>query len=172
MKAIIVGCPGAGKSVFTRRINKVLNYPVMHLDKVYHTVGKSHITREELVEAVNKFASKHEKWIIDGNYISTLEFRVKLADTVILLNIPSEVCLRNIYYREEEYIKNCSNREDMSKDFDGTVTEEFASFVKSFEVDTLPRVKEIVEKYKEKIFIVINNYDEIEKVIKDLSLRE
>lgn len=49
MKIIIIGCPESGNSVLTRRLNEFLNYPVMHLDKVYHTVGKSHITREELV---------------------------------------------------------------------------------------------------------------------------
>ena len=52
MKIIIIGCPGAGKSVLTRRINEFLGYPVMHLDKVYHTGGKSNITREEFIDSI------------------------------------------------------------------------------------------------------------------------
>ena len=87
MKIIIIGCPGAGKSVLTKRINDFLCYPVLHLDKIYHTGGKSHIIRDELVARVSDFASIHEKWIIDGNYISTLEMRAKLADTIIVLGI-------------------------------------------------------------------------------------
>ena len=53
MKIIIIGCPGAGKSMLTKRINEFLRYPVMHLDKVYHTGGKAHITREELTNKIN-----------------------------------------------------------------------------------------------------------------------
>ena len=49
MKMIIIGCPEAGKSVLTKRINEFMDYPVMHLDKVHHTGGKSHKTREEVL---------------------------------------------------------------------------------------------------------------------------
>lgn len=160
MKIIIIGCPGAGKSVLTKRINEVLCYPVMHLDKVYHTGGKSHITREELIRKVNDFANTYDEWIIDGNYISTLEVRVQLADTIILLNIPSEICLINAYNREEEYVKQGKNKEDMAEGFDGTITEEFVNFIKNFPKDTMPKIKDILKHYKEKDINIISNYEE------------
>ncbi|WP_243122337.1 hypothetical protein [Clostridium septicum] len=50
---------------------------------------------------VNRFTNKYENWIIDGNYISILEMRVKLADTIILLNIPSDICLKNVYEKRK-----------------------------------------------------------------------
>lgn len=53
---------------------------------------------------INSFTNKYKNWIIDGNYISTLEMITKLADTIILLNIPSDICLKNVYDRENEYI--------------------------------------------------------------------
>lgn len=162
MKIIIVGCPGAGKSVLTRRINEFLSYPVMHLDKVYHTGGKSHITREELIKKVEEFANSHERWIIDGNYVSTLEMRTQLADTIVVLKIPSETCLENAYSREKDYINKGTNREDMAEGFDGTMTEEFVTSIKNFEKDTLPRINEVLKKYKEKNVVFINNYIELE----------
>lgn len=165
MKIIIIGCPGAGKSVLTRRINEFLDYPVMHLDKVYHTGGKSHITREELVEKVSDFASNHENWIIDGNYISTLDMRVKLADTVILLNIPSEICLGNACKRSEENINQGTIRDDVAEGFDYTMTEEFINSIKNFEKDVLPRIKETLKKYSDKNIIIINSYREKEEFI-------
>lgn len=165
MKIIIIGCPGAGKSVLTRRINEFLDYPVMHLDRVYHNGGKSHITREELVKRVNDFVCSHDKWIIDGNYISTLEIRVKLADTIILLNIPSEICLANAYKRSEDSIKYGINRDDMAEGFDESITEEFADFIKNFEKDTMPRIKNILQNYRGKNIKIINNYDELEYFI-------
>ncbi|WP_027623979.1 topology modulation protein [Clostridium lundense] len=165
MKIIIIGCPGAGKSVLTRRINEFLCYPVMHLDKVYHTGGKSHITREELVRKVNDFANRYDKWIIDGNYISTLENRVQLSDTIIVLNISWEICLINAYNRAEEYIKQGRNRDDMAEGFDGTITEEFVSFIKNFPKDTMPKIQDILKNYNDKNVKIISNYKELEELI-------
>lgn len=165
MKIIIIGCPGAGKSILTKRINEFLCYPVMHLDKVYHTGGKSHITREELVVKVSDFANNHDKWIIDGNYMSTLEMRVKLADTVILLNISSQICVANAYKRAQESIKHGINREDMAEGFDYFVTKEFIDFIKNFEKDTMSRMKEILKKYPDKNIKILSNYTEVEEFI-------
>ncbi|ADL50826.1 topology modulation protein [Clostridium cellulovorans] len=168
MKIIIIGCPGAGKSVLTKRINDFLHYPVLHLDKIYHTGGKSHITRDELVKRVSDFTSMHDKWVVDGNYISTLEMRVKLADTIIVLNIPSEICVANACKRAEENIKQGINRDDMAEGFDHTVTEEFLNFIKNFEMDTLPRVKAILKNFPDKNIKFLSNYREIEEFTEDL----
>ena len=173
MKIIIIGCPGAGKSTFTRQINEFLNYPVIHLDKIYYTCGKEHITREELIRKVKDFASKNSNWIIDGNYLSTLKMRVELADTIILLNIPSEICLKNARDREKEYLENGANREDMAKDFDGKMSAEFITFIENFEENTLPRIKKILSEYPEKNIKIINSYDELDVFVErlDKSLR-
>ncbi|WP_160679747.1 topology modulation protein [Clostridium sp. C8-1-8] len=168
MKIIIIGCPGAGKSVLTKKINDFLHYPVLHLDKIYHTSGKSHITRDELVARVSDFARIHEKWIIDGNYISTLEMRVKLADTIIALNIPSEICVANAYKRAEENIKQGVIRDDMAEGFDYTVEEEFIEFIKNFEMDTMPRIKDILTSFPDKNIKILSNYREVEEFIDSL----
>lgn len=168
MKIIIIGCPGAGKSVLTKTINDFLHCPVLHLDKIYHTGGKSHITRNELVTIVSEFASTHEQWIIDGNYISTLEMRVILADTIIVLNIPSEICVDNACKRAKENIKLGVNRNDMAEGFDYTITEEFINFIKSFENDTMPKIKTILSKYPNKNIKILSNYREVEKFIDNL----
>lgn len=165
MKIIIIGCPGAGKSSLTKRINEFLCYPVMHLDKVYHLEDKTHITREELIKKVTDFASIYEEWIIDGNYISTLEMRANLADTIILLNIPSEICLTNARNRQAEYIKTGRNRDDMAENFDGIMTEEFVESIENFEKDTMSKINEILTKYSYKNVKIINNYTELEDVI-------
>lgn len=174
MKIIIIGCPGAGKSVLTRRMNEFLAYPVMHLDKIYHTGGKSHITREELIIKVNDFVSNHDKWIIDGNYIGTLEMRVKLADTIILMKIPPKICVANAYKRAEDSSKHDVKRDDMAEGFDETITEDFINFIENFETDTMPRIIEIVEKYPGKSIKIIHTYGELEEFIenfrKDINL--
>lgn len=54
MKIIVIGCPGSGKSVLVKRLNEILNLPVLHLDKIYHTSRKTHLSREMLVKKVNE----------------------------------------------------------------------------------------------------------------------
>lgn len=165
MRILIIGCPGAGKSVLTKRINEFLEYPVMHLDKVFHTGGKTHISREELVCKVTAFANSYDYWIIDGNYISTLDMRVKLADTIIVLNIPTEVCLANVFRRSEEAIKLGDNRQDMAQGFDYTITGDFVNFIKVFGKETMPRIEEILKSYCDKTVLYINSYEDMENLI-------
>ena len=165
MRILIIGCPGAGKSVLTKRVNEFLGYPVMHLDKVYHIGGKTHISREELVCKVTEFANSYDNWIIDGNYISTLDMRVKLADTIIVLNISSEVCLANAFRRSEEAIKQGDNRQDMAEGFDYTITEDFVNFIKDFGKDTMPKIEEILKSYRDKTVLIINSYEDMENLI-------
>ena len=81
-KIIVIGCPGSGKSTLTFKLVEMLNYPVLHLDKIYHIDNDNHISRAELMERVEKFANEHENWIIDGNYISSIEQRIKICNTV------------------------------------------------------------------------------------------
>ena len=95
------------------RMNEKLKYPVLHLDKIYHIDNNTHITREELVKRVDEFANDNERFIIDGNYISTVEQRIQLADTVILLDIDTEICVQNAVNRSKK-----EKTADMADGFD------------------------------------------------------
>ena len=150
MKIIVIGCPGSGKSVLVKRLNEILNLPVLHLDKIYHTDGKTHLSREMLVKKVNEFANQHESWIIDGNYSSTMEQRVKLSDTIILLDIPTDDCLYNAHKRANERIGHKINWDDMAEGFDFTMTQDFISYIRNFKEETLPGMLNIIEKNKKK----------------------
>ena len=35
-KIIVIGCPGAGKSVFSQKLKEITNLPLFHLDMLYH----------------------------------------------------------------------------------------------------------------------------------------
>ena len=91
-KIIIIGCPGAGKSVFSQKLKEIINFPLYHLDMLYHKTDGTHISKEELEEKLREIF-KNNTWIIDGNYQRTLEMRIKECDTVFLLDYPTEVCV-------------------------------------------------------------------------------
>ena len=64
-------------------LGEKLSLPVHHLDQLY---WKPEWVESNKNEFVNKqtVLIKGERWIIDGNYSSTLEPRLAKADTVIL----------------------------------------------------------------------------------------
>lgn len=91
-KAIVIGCPGAGKSTFARRLRDETSLPLYYLDMVWHRPDKTTISRDEFDERLREILLK-DKWIIDGNYGRTLEMRLQSCDTVFLLDLPVAECL-------------------------------------------------------------------------------
>ncbi len=161
-KLIVIGCPGSGKSTMTFKLQEKLNCAVLHLDKIYHIDNEHHITRDELVQKVNKFANLHDSWIIDGNYVSTVEQRVKLADTVVLLDFDTELCVKNAINRSKQ-----AKRVDMAAGFDNAkIKDEFIEFIKNFKTNTLPKIMAVLENYKtEKEIVILKNYNDVDSFI-------
>lgn len=60
------------------------------MDNIYWKKDKTHISRGELISAVDRIISQSE-WILDGNYISTIEQRIKGADTIFYLIIQRKI---------------------------------------------------------------------------------
>ena len=91
-KVIIIGCPGAGKSTFARKLQSKTNLPLYYLDMIWHKADKTTIEKNQFDKELRKITEK-SRWIIDGNYTRTLEIRLKKCDTVFLLDFPLEVCI-------------------------------------------------------------------------------
>ncbi|XMB72083.1 AAA family ATPase [Mycoplasmatota bacterium WC30] len=157
-KILIIGCPGSGKSTCSKILSKLLNYPILHLDRIFHIDNYHQITREELKNKILQFQNQNEKYIIDGNYTGTLELRLESADTLIYLDIDSEICLNNVIER----IKNNEPRDDIVPGFDNSIMDlEFIEYVKKFAINVKPRIEIIIKNSNVKV-IRINNYKELE----------
>lgn len=159
-KIIVIGCPGSGKSTLVFKLKELLGFETMHLDKVYHIDNDTRISTEELIEKVDEFASASNEWIIDGNYISTMEQRIKLADTIILLDLDSKICVQNALARSKK-----ERQADMAAGFDvSKISQEFLDYIAKFKENTLPRIMAYYEEYKnEKDFIILKSYEEIDE---------
>ena len=46
-RVIVIGCPGAGKSTFARRLQGVTGLPLIHLDMLFWNEDKTTVSREE-----------------------------------------------------------------------------------------------------------------------------
>lgn len=53
-KIIIIGCPGAGKSYFAKKLHSISGIPLYHLDMIWHRKDKTHLSRTEFDEQLKK----------------------------------------------------------------------------------------------------------------------
>lgn len=98
----MVGCGGSGKSTLARRLGEALGLPVTHLDGVYYDTDWNPLPQREFAARQETLVAK-ERWVIEGNYASTLPVRLAAADTVIFLDLPATVCLWGIVQRRWRY---------------------------------------------------------------------
>lgn len=94
----IIGCGGSGKTTLARRLGTELNAPVTHLDVVYYDSEYNPRTQEEFT-ALQEELVAGQRWVIDGNYASTLPIRLARASTVIFLDLPAVTCLAGLAQR-------------------------------------------------------------------------
>lgn len=97
-KIAVIGIMGAGKSTLSKELSEKLHLPLYHLDKIYWKPGWIKISAEE-GESIQREIVKNEKWIIDGNWTSSLDIRLEPADTVIFLDYPKWLCVYRIFKR-------------------------------------------------------------------------
>ena len=92
-RVAIVGSGGAGKTTFANRLGETLGLPVTHLDEHYWQPGWTATPGEQWRDRQRRLIAD-DRWIIDGNYGSTLDLRLARADTVIILAYSRWRCLR------------------------------------------------------------------------------
>ncbi len=97
-KILVVGCPGGGKSTFSRALAMEIGLPLYHLDMLNWRPDRTTVSREELDRQIAAILET-EYWIIDGNYGRTQECRMDSADLVFFFDLPAEVCLAGVTAR-------------------------------------------------------------------------
>ena len=97
-RILVIGCPGAGKTYFSKRLSKILNLPLVHMDNLYWNKDKTSVDLDTLKARLQPYLEK-EEWIIDGNYHKTLEMRLPYASDVFVLDLPRKECIQGILDR-------------------------------------------------------------------------
>ena len=157
-RIIVIGCPGAGKSTFSRKLHEATKIELFHLDAIYWNKDCSHITREELIER-QKEIFKNDSFIIDGNFKSTLELRIKEVDVVFLLDLPTEECIGGVRNRKNNRLEMpCRLPDD----------DELIDFIKNFNKDVMPNVQYLLEKYNSNV-ITFHSHKEADEYIEQIN---
>ena len=156
-KAIIIGCPGAGKSTFAKILSDKTHLPLYYLDMLWHKPDRTTVDRNIFDKKLKEIVLK-DKWIIDGNYGRTLEMRIQACETIFLLDFPVEECLAGAEARIGK------QRVDMPW-IETQKDEEFMEFVCEFPKVTRPKIAEVLEKNKDKHIVVFHSREEAEEYL-------
>ena len=163
-KVIIIGCPGSGKSTFSRKLNNITGIPLFYLDMIFHKPDKTIYSQEEFDEKLSHIMELDE-WIMDGNYARTLPIRLEQCDTVFWLDYPLEMCLEWIEARRGK------PRVDMPW-IETEPDEEFIEFVKKFKTNVEPEMKELLEHVEGKEIHIFTSREMAEEYLNNFRIDE
>ena len=165
-KVIIIGCPGSGKTTFAEKLQKCTGLPLYYLDAIWHKPDKTHIPREEFDQRITEIFSE-EKWIIDGNYGSTMQLRLEKCDTVFFLDYPLDICLAGVRERAGKPRSDMPWTEDPEHE-----DEEFISFIKSYNSKSRPVITELLGKYPNKNIVIFKQRSDADEFLSALKKRK
>lgn len=136
-RILIIGNSGAGKSTLARRLGETLGLPVIHLDVLFWKPGwkesEDAACRARIADALSGAA-----WICDGNFASTFDLSMPLADTVIWIDQPRLKCLARAMWRVVRY--RDGSRPDMAQGCRETFDPAFYRYIWTFDRNTRPRI--------------------------------
>ena len=142
-RVVVIGCPGAGKSTFSRKLAAKTGLPLHYLDMIWHRADRTVIGREEFDLQLGRLV-KEDEWIIDGNYARTLPVRLAHCDTVVFFDLPSEICIEGAKSRLGQ------ERVDMPWT-DDELDPEFLQWIVDFSRDVVPEINRHLKNYDKTI---------------------
>lgn len=136
-RVTIIGAPGSGKSFLSYALEALIAVPIIHLDTLFWNADGSHISHEELRGKIEGIVTQNQ-WFIDGNYTDSIELRLKYAQLVIFLDLPSEECVSGLRMRAN------SPRKEMPCVID-ELEPGFVEYVRNFRTSTRNQIIKLLK---------------------------
>lgn len=138
----ILGCGGSGKTYLANQLAALLNLPLTHLDAVYYDADWNPRPAEDFAALQEKLVSE-PRWLIEGNYASSLPIRLAHADTVIFLDLPALTCLAGILQRRWRYWGGQHAKDGV---YD-RITWNFVHYIWGYRKTMRPRIRTLLDEY-------------------------
>jgi adenylate kinase family enzyme len=137
-RILIIGNSGAGKSTLARRLGDRLGLPVIHLDVLFWRPGWTESNDAEFRARVAD-ALRAPAWICDGDFGSSLDLRMPLADTVVWLDQRPIICLVRAIWRAVKFADG--GRPDMAEGCREKIDLEFYGYIWNWNRTRRPHVE-------------------------------
>lgn len=160
-KIIVIGCPGSGKSTFSKKLHDITGLKLWHLDMLYWNEDKTTVDKTVFLDRLSQVLAESE-WIIDGNYNSTMELRIKECDTIFFLDYPTDVCLSGVKERKGKVRSDIPFVETADD-------EEFLNFIENYNLQNRPQVIELLQKYSDRNIFVFTDRTQADEFLGKLS---
>lgn len=163
----VIGCPGAGKTELSRRLNAITGLPLIHLDRLYHD-GRFDYRRNRSAWRQRVQELVHEPaWLIDGNYRSTFDIRLPAADTIIFLDYPTWLCLSRAIRRRLHFRTRV--RPDMPASWREQLGFSFLHFILQFRRRQAPELRRrLAELASDRQVIILKSPRQAEHLLTEL----
>ena len=162
-RIILVGNCGSGKSWLAKHIASITGFPLFHLDKEIWQPGWVMPSTDEKI-AIQQRLISGQRWIIDGNYNSTMEMRFAAADLVVFLDINRVTCILSAMKRTGKKRSDLPDYLDEPKVFSRDFFD-FCKWIWSYPKTGRKTVMDLHQKYSDKTFLHIKGRRDAKKLI-------
>jgi adenylate kinase family enzyme len=98
VRASVLGCSGAGKTTFGKRLAARLGCPFVELDAIVHQPGWTRLPRDAFRARVEA-ALACDAWVCDGNYREVHDLVRDRATDVVWLDPPKALVMAQVIWR-------------------------------------------------------------------------
>ena len=162
-RIMVIGCCGAGKSTLSFQLVDHFDLPLFHLDQLFWKPGWIESERDEWI-AKHQEVIDQDRWIIDGNFKSTMSERLERADLVICMDLPRWKCLWGVLKRWFQH--RGKTRPDMNEGCKERLDWEFTKYVWDFHRDQRPGLLKQLAKFENKKIHLVRSRKEANSLLK------
>ena len=162
-RVLVLGPSGSGKSTFAENLADLIGVPCIHLDSHYWKPDWVETPQEEWFEVVGELILQ-DSWVMDGNYSSTLEMRIKRADTAIFLDVPRRVSFWRVFKRR--LLHRGQVRPELAPGCYEKIDLDFIKWIWNYPKRSRPVIDKILSQNSEsKTIIVLKNSGEADEFL-------
>lgn len=143
-RLLVIGNSGAGKSTFATRLAARTSHRLIHLDQEFWLPGWQLPKREAWRAKVASLAAE-PRWIMEGNFSSSLDLRLPRANAVVWFDYSRFVCLARVLKRS--WASYGRVRPDMAPGCPERFDASFLQYVWTFNRSERPKILQALATY-------------------------
>lgn len=159
----IIGGSGSGKTTLSNILAAKYNLPVTHIDGIHHLKDWKIRDKAERDKIILDIVSK-DKWIIDGTYHNTLEYRLKNSDLIIWLDYSTFALLKGVIKR---YIKNPGKEKEEIPGCKERLTLPFLKYVIGYRKNKRHYITDSLENIDKNKVLIFKKQKDLNKWLKE-----